>query len=412
MNVNVTIRVREQNGNDIPLRRAYVEHLVLGVPVGTYITDDQGQVRDENGVRGIQNPTPTIDIRVLCQNSVVKVLNGAAVLIPVWQDFATQDGGTVLINTRAEQVEHYRILNRFALAYDRVFRQFQPFRLSRFPDFPLGRQPALSASKDQAKRIEVAFPDNFPLAQASFTEGASSSTGFPLVHLRQPVNAAVIPDELSHALHFSLLTKTRRESIERDYLRWIATDAVVDRREVDVVDASGATVRIALGGRHWFTKRTTQLVAFIEAVSHFGARFETFLLSTGQAGATNDPQVLLQRRRDFLAAELALVAPGDYWGEDFGLRQAGIRQLDGTISPNAVVDQFTNNPVTIEGPDMEGAVYGAIFLDFASRVGLRDAVRAYLTSGATDFGRYLRYIHDNLPQHAQAIDAVQQTWGL
>ena len=147
MNVNVTIRVREQNGNDIPLRRAYVEHLVLGVPVGTYITDDQGQVRDENGVRGIQNPTPTIDIRVLCQNSVVKVLNGAAVLIPVWQDFATQDGGTVLINTRAEQVEHYRILNRFALAYDRVFRQFQPFRLSRFPDFPLGRQPALSASR-------------------------------------------------------------------------------------------------------------------------------------------------------------------------------------------------------------------------------------------------------------------------
>ena len=345
---------------------------------------------------------------VLCQNSVVKVLNGAAVLIPVWQDFATQDGGTVLINTVAEQVEHYRILNRFSLSYDRVFRQFQPFRLSRFPDFPLGRRPALSASKDQAKRIEVAFPDNFPLAELSFTEGASSSTGFPLVHLRQPVRVDVIPDELSHALHFSLLTKTKREKIERDYLRWIATDAVVDRREVDVVDASGATVRIALGGRHWFTERTTQMVAFIEAFSHFGARFETFLVSNGQAGVTNDPQVLLQRRRDFLDAELSST---NYWAAG-NLHQAGIRQPDGTINPNTVVDQFTNNHLTIAGPDMEGAVYGAIFLDFASRVGLRDTVRAYLRSGALDFGGYLRHIHDELPQHAQAIDAVQQTWGL
>jgi hypothetical protein len=409
MNVNVTIRVQEQNGDNNRLRRAYVEHLVLGVPIAVYITDDRGRVMDKNGNHGIQNPTPNVDIRVLCQNSVVKVLNGAAALTPVWQDFAIQDGDTVLINTAAEQVEHYRILNRCLLAYDRVYRQFNPFRGSRFPDFPLSRQPELSDTKDQAKRIEVAFPDNFPLASASFTEPTSSSAGFPLVHLRQSVDATVIPHELSHALHFSLLTKTRRERIERDYLQWIATDAIIDRTECEVVDANGVTVTVPAGGRHWFTKRTTQMVAYIEAVSHFGARFETFLINRQQAGITNDPQILLQRRQDFLDAELD---PTSYWGADLDLRQAGVRQPNGAITPITVADQCTGNQVAIQGPDMEGAVYGAIFLDFASRVGLRDTVRAYFLSGATDFGLYRRYVHDRLPQHAQAIDAAQQAWGL
>ena len=58
--------------DSVPVERAYVEHLVLGVgQPGMYMTDDTGRVRDEHGDLGIDSFTGNADIRVLCQNSVV-----------------------------------------------------------------------------------------------------------------------------------------------------------------------------------------------------------------------------------------------------------------------------------------------------------------------------------------------------
>ena len=70
--LRVTVQV---HGN--PLGNAYVEHLVLGVgQEKMYMTNTDGRVRSENGDLGINSFTGNADIRILCQNSVVKVLDG------------------------------------------------------------------------------------------------------------------------------------------------------------------------------------------------------------------------------------------------------------------------------------------------------------------------------------------------
>jgi hypothetical protein len=130
--LKVTIRV---NGN--PLRRAYVEHLIFGVGAGMYMTDNNGNVRDENGDLGIDSLTSTADIRIFCQNSIVRVLDGTRANIAVHQDKNISDGSSVNLNTNSEQHHHYAILNRCLLAYDVVFRQFRPYSEMSNSDFPL-----------------------------------------------------------------------------------------------------------------------------------------------------------------------------------------------------------------------------------------------------------------------------------
>src|SRR4051794_110561 len=114
-----------------PLRRAYVEHIVFGVGTNMYMTDDSGRIRDENNNLGVDSLTNNADIRILCQNSVVKVLDGKFPLSPlpiaVNHDFTINNNTIININTTAEQVDHFRILNRCLAHYERVFRQFRPF---------------------------------------------------------------------------------------------------------------------------------------------------------------------------------------------------------------------------------------------------------------------------------------------
>jgi hypothetical protein len=176
LKLKVTINVDNR-----PLRRAYVEHLVLGVGGAMYMTDDLGRVCDEAGDHGIESFTRNgnADIRVLCQNSVVKVLDGNAVAVPlaVNQDKAVADGSVVNLDTRAEQHEHYAILDSCLVTYDVVFRQFRPFSDLPLPDFPLGRGPSLRTTKDQDKRIELSFPSQFPLGELAFSEPKSIATG-------------------------------------------------------------------------------------------------------------------------------------------------------------------------------------------------------------------------------------------
>lgn len=70
--LQVTVQVL---GN--PLGNAYVEHLVAGVGQDQmYMTDRLGRVCSQAGDPGIIAFTGNADIRILCQNSVVKVLDG------------------------------------------------------------------------------------------------------------------------------------------------------------------------------------------------------------------------------------------------------------------------------------------------------------------------------------------------
>jgi hypothetical protein len=361
-----------------------------------YMTDDEGRVRDENDDLGINAPTRSADIRIHCQNSVARVLDGRRANIAVSQDRAIRDGDVVNLDTNAEQQAHYAVLNRCLLVYDVVFRQFRPYATRSAPDFPLGRarSGSLQATKDQRKRIEVSYPSEFRPGDVAFVEPKSQSTAYPLVHLR-PQNSpnlfgavggarpTLIPAEFAHALHFSLFDDVGRDRIQNTYLGWILSDI-----------ANGGN------GRHAMGRRTSPEVAFIEALDHFSHRFAEYVREVVQGGTSTllrQQAMTPQIRQDFFR-----------------------RELSGSPVLGPAVATFDNRSRIVpnsafNGGDDEASVYGCIFVDFARRVGLLTAVNAYLRSAAAGvftFGAFRRWIRDNASEHLAQLDQARRTWGL
>jgi hypothetical protein len=66
---------------------------------------------------------------------------------------------------------------------------------------------------------------------------------------------------------------------------------------------------------------------------------------------------------------------------------------------------------TVTGGDVEGAVYTAIFLDFAALVGLDLAASSYFAANALTIGQYREFIAANHPEHLAALDTVRDFWG-
>ncbi|MEO8034450.1 MAG: hypothetical protein ABI837_08445 [Acidobacteriota bacterium] len=276
--MRIGIRIR---ANGIPLRRAFVEHVTGLFVHGLYMTDDAGRVRDKNGDRGVDSWTSSVDIRIRCQNSVTRVLDGTAANIAVTQDKTGVTNGFVAdLNTAAEQNDHYDILNRELVAYDVVFRQFRPLSELSRNEFPLGRQTALDATMNQQNRLEISYPSQHPFDPLAFNEPKSASTGFPLTHLRLRArdgrlfgeagqSPTLLAGELAHALHFSLFSGAVRQQIETDYLGWITNDF-----------ANGGS------GTHTTGKMTSPMVAYLEAFDLFSGKFAEYVRVVEQGQAT------------------------------------------------------------------------------------------------------------------------------
>ena len=269
MNIKATILVDGE-----PLRQAYVEHIVLGVGGEMYLTDVEGNIRDKDFNKGIESFTPNADIRIICQNPIVRVLDGGALNIGVHQDKSgITNGDTINLNTLAEQRLHYRILNLVHVTYEVAFKPLSFFQSLPNPDFPLGRMPSLRNTRDQAKRIDLSFPDGFQ-SPSSFVEPTRLGDDFPLIHIKPQTNAfdagrlfgqngaapTLIPSELPHALHFAFLSNAKRHEAENKYVHFITSSVV-----------AGGT------GTHGFPVPTTPEVAYIEALDHFSVRFTEFM---------------------------------------------------------------------------------------------------------------------------------------
>lgn len=135
-----------------PLRRTYVSHFdFFRVPQTLFFrTNEAGQVTVANA--GLANvtadptgPNGTITVTVHAQNSVVRVLDGNfPIPVEVTQNFTVTNGGTININTNAEQQDHFRIMDACLRVYDTVFRQFSPFNRAERQAFPF-RQAATVA---------------------------------------------------------------------------------------------------------------------------------------------------------------------------------------------------------------------------------------------------------------------------
>jgi hypothetical protein len=67
---------------------------------------------------------------------------------------------------------------------------------------------------------------------------------------------------------------------------------------------------------------------------------------------------------------------------------------------------------SVTGGDVEGAIYSAIFVDFAAAVGLDFAASSYFAANAITFGEYRTFINNNHPQHAAALETARTFWGL
>jgi len=402
--INATIQV-----NGRPLRRAYVEHLVLGVGTGMYMTDLDGRIRSNDFDLGVESLTGNADIRVICQNPIVRVLDGNLLNIGVYQDAGIVDGDVVNLNTNAEQDDHYAILNRVQLAYEVAFLPLTFFRSQPSPEFPLGRLATLRATRDQARRIDLSYPDNFPSALA-FVEPKRALDNFPLMHLKDRGSdgrlfgeagqaPTLIPHELAHALHFSFLTEAKRGTAQDKYLQFLATDVL----------AGG-------GGTHNFTMRTSPEVAYIEAGGFYSQLFWEFMRARqgGTSTLVTPEPITAAMQAEFVASEWqrltvpripllpALVFPGLTPGSGTGLAR---------LKLSSRVERFLRRP-TVTGGDVEGAVYSAIFVDFARFVGLDFAASAYFRANALTFGQYREFIRNQHPEHADTLEQVRGFWGL
>jgi hypothetical protein len=374
--------------NGQPLRRAYVEHTgPFGIgTLGFDLTDANGSFTFDAGLLSNE-----VDVKIHCQNSVVRVVDGAFFNSPISFNAKVANGVTVNVTSKPD---HYRILNRCLDVYDTVWRQFRPYNRTNRGDFPLSKKANLRESFASNTRIEVSYPDNFASVLAFVEPSGLSNNGFPLAHIKHRTvdgrlfgegdsfapqhDPSLLPHEMGHVFHFSSLTSSTRVQIEGAYVAFLAGQVVT-------------------GGSlfHDINVVTSPLVAFLEAVGIFSERFFFFKkLVRPNLSGQNLRQAFF---RDELSASPSL--PGVLID---GYTQAGVGNANGAITP-----------LVTTGDNVEGAVYGAIYLDFASRVGLREAVGLVLDSNATTFDELRTSIHGRgNQQFTNAIDAVAQTWNL
>jgi hypothetical protein len=400
-----------------PLRFAYVRHEPLGP---TYVTDINGVIRNQDGDEGIDSATRHADITIHCQNSIARVLNGADLFQGCPTVSATIElqpnnaRDQVTIISTNPHLQHFRILNQIFATYHLVWSQFEPFRSC--AHFPLGRSRDLETTRNQKARVEVLFPSpasalvNLAIEMGvdlpenmrrvfSFTDPTGTIDGWPRINLEAdpPENRlfrgggafpngnrrdlTVIPAELAHALHFSLLTPATRTRIRNDYLKFIFEQL-----------ANG------LLATHQIGVITTPMVAFIESLDHFSHRLSERVRS---------------RLRTFPASP---PSAGRYPLDELrGRVPQGPRVAQFAVDRSERPSQVEARPadgLNLFGSVDEGAVFGALFIDLAFRIGLQETVEAILESKTLSFGAFRRWFNRNRSDQAAELDEAAQTWGL
>lgn len=411
-----------------PLRFAYLKHEPFGP---TYITDLHGNVRDKDGNDGIVSLTTWADLTVFCQNSVARVLHGNGVFSPVVKVRVSAPGGTSTrsvrtISTATSGVDmavlrQFRLLNQIAETYHLVWRQFEPFQS--LEAFPLGRVNNLETTRNRAKRIDVVYPAPTSVTAAALTGLASllgvslppgvgrilsfvdpaGSGGWPRIYIEPDPpecrlfggggtypngnrrGLELVPAEIAHALHFSLLTQTRRNQVRRDYLTWLVSQI-----------ANGLAPTHAIG------VPTTPMVAFIEAIDHFSHRFSEF---ARHRYATMPTSINDAARTAYVTAE----RDGTLTSNSRNCAGAGsLVRVAQTAGTGAM--PFTGT--TLSGGIDEGAILGALFVDLARRRNLRFVMEAVLASRRVDFGSFRNWFNANRASDRARLDAVVTRWGL
>lgn len=322
------------------LKRVYLQHRNPKHPLGrVFQTDDNGCVT----LPKVSDFTGEITVTVFCQNPVVRILDGDNFGFPLIQEVSFRDGETVQI--MGSKSRHFQVLQQCLDAYDLGLKEFPPYNQEERGAFPFCRRRTLEETMCSLPCVELSFPDHFP-SPLSFVEPASARTGFPLMRIKDYdrrlfdsdiCKRTLIPHELSHALHFAFLPLQLRIAIEVKYALWLAKRVIKGQPPF-----------------HGTAVVTSPFIAYIEAFPLFVERYVIHKI-------TNLNLSGLALHQSFFDAERNRTA-----GTVMGLR----------------------------GKDVEGAVMGALFIDFADSplTGLGFVVNSYITSSALSFYDYRNFI--------------------
>jgi len=295
-----------------------------------------------------------VDVAIFAQNPAVRMTGSSLLYSFQIAHFESTSPSTVTIQDSVvstdedddadgvaeahEQADIFVLAENIRRTYNDGLRDFATW----------GGEFPLSSDWDSPEFVHATFPSTEYIVgfTVPYVEAYYPLTGFPRIHLFEDntdrdgdglmsgyhTSREVSAHEFSHGLHFSMLSVEKRIQAEAEYAYHLA-DHFIDT-------GTGAT--------HTLSARTTELVAWLEAFGAFG-----------QAYATQTTAGLpIDQRRD----ELATWAAGESWFND------------------------------VSGSDMEGAVFRAIYLDFAEDVGLEYAVQSVVDSDALNIYEYGEYV--------------------
>lgn len=155
----------------------------------------------------------------------------------------------------------------------------------------------------------------------------------------------------------------KRGKVEIDHAKWLIGEIIGHGR-----------------GHHGFNVQTTPMVAYLEAFGLFSYRFTRLISHAERDGA--------ELYKDSVQA---------------GLQRSGTSRI---------VQRTDPIEPALGRDDVEGAVYVATFVHFASLVTLSTAVEAYYRSDGLTFYQYRLWILTNTPTRAAAINHVRATWNM
>jgi hypothetical protein len=333
----------------------------------------------------------------------------------VVQDFPVHDGGTINIDTNAVRQDHFRIVDLCRDAYEHVFKMFPPFNKPGRGNFPFGRVPSIQATRNKFHRIDVVYPDQTPFAKLAFVEPVSAASGGPLIHIKHkafdpgggvvpdrrlfgvpdpvpdpafpipatvlPTEPTLIPHELAHALYFALMSTGTRASAELQYLQWIIGQVAAGQSPFHNTDV-----------------QTIPFVAWIECLGLLSERL--FVFRRRHTPALTGMALCSGFINDELSGTPMLAS---YFAP--GYVQVGSLNASGGIVPAS----------GLTGDNVEGALYGGIFLDYGKRTSLAVAVGEYLSSSRHNvlkFDEFSPYIASVNTNHANELAHAATTWGL
>lgn len=357
MTITITILWQDDSGANVPLTRTFFKYRDAN---NIFSPEWTGQT-DDSGLATLDEVTPSAAITLFAENPVIRMMSPGLIPLSAINAQLTRtvsDGAVLLVpNDSTPENEPFRIAMHVQDIYDRSVRLFSPFGFNG----PLNTQLA------DPTKIEGIFPGTHPRLDRSlsYTEPAGTYTQYPIIHFLPKVpptsplfSRSTIAHEFGHALHWSQVPYWQRVQGETQYLAWLAE---------------------TLGGTHNFSVPTTPFVAWIEVFGWFVELYDAILIA-------NPTLTDVQRRLQLFSL---------------------------TAHPATATPLST----TVRGDGVEGALFRALFQDYASKpgIGLDFVVRTFLQSQSLEFSQYAEWIrmeHGRFSVQYTALREAASRWGL